>query len=187
LLIGGWLSSNSHEAWPEESARVGVVNQPVQDAVGDGWIADLRMPTVYRQLTGQHRRTPAVAVITDLQEAGTLIVAQRRHGEVIHQQHIGERDALQQPAQTAVGPRLGQGRGRAWPRTGTARCSCRNWAWSGSTCVAVALGSVLRGATDAAPPGSHCRAALKSVLPHFRCRFDKQAGAEGSDSTAHFV
>ena len=31
---------------------IGVVNQPVQDAVGDGWIADLHMPTLYRQLTG---------------------------------------------------------------------------------------------------------------------------------------
>jgi len=34
---------------------VGVVNQPVQDAVGDGWIADLHMPALDRQLTCQHR------------------------------------------------------------------------------------------------------------------------------------
>ena len=58
------------------------MDQPVQDAVGDGGIADLRMPTVDRQLTGQHRRTPAIAVIADLQEAATLVVAQQHHGEV---------------------------------------------------------------------------------------------------------
>jgi hypothetical protein len=78
------------------------VDQPVQDAVGDGWIADLRMSTVNRQLTGQYCGTPAIAVITDLQEATTFVVAQRSHGEVIHQQHIGAGDTLQQPAQTAV-------------------------------------------------------------------------------------
>jgi hypothetical protein len=70
--------------------------------------ADLRMPALYKLLAGEHRRTPAIAVIADLQEAATLLVVQRSHGEVIDQQHIGARDALQQPAQTAVGPRLGQ-------------------------------------------------------------------------------
>jgi hypothetical protein len=38
--------------------------------------------------------------------------------------------------------------------------SCRTWAWSGSTCEAIAPGSVLHGATYAAPPDSH-RALLK--------------------------
>jgi hypothetical protein len=73
--------------------------------------ADLRMPALYKLLAGEHRRTPAIAVIADLQEAATLLVVQRSHGEVIDQQHIGARDALQQPAQTAVGPPPGPGRG----------------------------------------------------------------------------
>ena len=66
------------------------------------------MPTLDGKLTGQNRGTAAIAVVADLQEVTSLAVAQRGHGEVIHQQHVGAGNGLQQPAQTTVGPCLGQ-------------------------------------------------------------------------------
>ena len=45
-----------------------VVNQPIQDAVGDGWISDLFVPVRQWHLGGQDYRTALIAVITNLQK-----------------------------------------------------------------------------------------------------------------------
>ena len=45
-----------------------VMNQPVEDGVGDGGIADALMPVSDGELTGQEGRTGATAVFDHLQE-----------------------------------------------------------------------------------------------------------------------
>jgi hypothetical protein len=64
--------------------------------------------------------------------------------------------------------------------------SCRTWAWSGSTRVAVALGSVLHGATDAAPPGRHraLRKRRSALVPLPALR--GETGPEPSTPSLHF-
>jgi len=51
-----------------EIDAVGVVDEPVEDGVGVGRIADQFMPAVDRDLAGDDRRAPAVALLDDLEE-----------------------------------------------------------------------------------------------------------------------
>ncbi len=53
---------------------MGVMNQAVEDGVGDGGIADVLMPVFDGKLTGQDGRTGAVAVFDHFQEVSSLRV-----------------------------------------------------------------------------------------------------------------
>jgi hypothetical protein len=79
------------------------MHQPVQDAVGDRRVADLRMPTGHRQLAGQYRRALPVTVIADLQKQTPFHIPQRTHGEVIHHQHVDFGEGGQLAVQAAIG------------------------------------------------------------------------------------
>ena len=52
---------------------VGVVNEPVEDAVGQRGIAYLFVPARYRQLRGKDRGAHLVAVLADLREVANPI------------------------------------------------------------------------------------------------------------------
>ena len=51
-----------------------VVNQAVEDGIGDGGIADVFMPVFDRKLTGENGGAGAMAVFDDLQEVSPLRV-----------------------------------------------------------------------------------------------------------------
>ena len=57
---------------------VGVVDQPVQDAVGKGGIADLIVPERDRDLAGEDGGACGVTVVTDFQEIAAFGIGQRR-------------------------------------------------------------------------------------------------------------
>ena len=67
---------------------VGVVNQTVQDAIGEGGIADLLVPARDRQLGSEYGGASLVAVLTDLPDFAAFGFIQRRHGPVINDQNI---------------------------------------------------------------------------------------------------
>src|SRR5919205_4146934 len=77
--------------------------QPVEDAVGSGWIADLGVPVRDRDLGGQYGGTGLVAVIADLQKIAAFDFSERRHAEVVDHQHVGERELAQKTAKAAIG------------------------------------------------------------------------------------
>ena len=60
---------------------VSVVDQAVQQGIGDRWIADVVVPQIDRQLAGQDGGAPAVAILQDLQHVPPLSVGER--GEVL--------------------------------------------------------------------------------------------------------
>ena len=60
---------------------VGVVNQAIQDAVGNGRIADLIVPMRDRHLAGQHSRTNGITVVTDFQKVPSFAVGQWSHAQ----------------------------------------------------------------------------------------------------------
>src|SRR5437016_5691820 len=64
------------------------MDQPVEDAVGHRWIADLRMPLCHWQLAGEQRCPGQVAFVTDLQKRPPFGVGQWRHRPVIDDQDI---------------------------------------------------------------------------------------------------
>src|ERR1019366_3076105 len=59
---------------------VGVVNQTVQDAIGDSGIADLLVPARDRQLGSKDGGTGLVAIFADLPDFAALVFIQRLLG-----------------------------------------------------------------------------------------------------------
>ena len=57
-----------------EFDSVGIVHQPVENAVGDGRIPDLLMPVRHRHLGSEYDRPALVSVIADLEEIAALAV-----------------------------------------------------------------------------------------------------------------
>jgi hypothetical protein len=53
---------------------IGIVNEAVEDSVGDGGIADDFIPVVDGDLAGDDGRAALVAVLDDLEEIAALIV-----------------------------------------------------------------------------------------------------------------
>src|ERR1039457_7492868 len=58
-----------------------IVHEPVEDAVGDRRIADLRVPGGDRQLAGQQGGMHLITPIADLQKIPALCLGQRRSEE----------------------------------------------------------------------------------------------------------
>ena len=85
-----------------------IVHEPVQDAVGDGGIADLRVPGGDRELAGQQRGTCLIAPVTDLQEVTALCLGQWSHRPIVNDQQIDPAEPVEQFAMAAVGPGHGQ-------------------------------------------------------------------------------
>ena len=80
-----------------------VVDQPVENAIGQGLITDLLVPLGHREFAGQDHRSPLVAVLADFQEVPALGIGQRRHRPVVDHQRIQTGQPGEQRAQTAVG------------------------------------------------------------------------------------
>src|SRR5450759_1001358 len=78
------------------------VYQSVQNAVGRGGIADLRMPVGHRYLRSQNGGAGLIAIVADLQKIAAVAVVQRCHGPFIDHQHIGLDQPPQEPCETAV-------------------------------------------------------------------------------------
>jgi hypothetical protein len=71
---------------PVSSMRKAFVNQPVEDAVGDG--ADLFMPVSDWQLRSKDDRSPSVPVVADFEKVPALAIFQRSHGKIVQHEHI---------------------------------------------------------------------------------------------------
>src|ERR1035441_3254785 len=87
---------------------VGVVNQTVQDAIGDGGIADLLVPARDRQLGSKDGGTSLIAIFADLPDFAALVFIQWRHGPVINDQNIDAAQSSQEVTQASIGPCQGQ-------------------------------------------------------------------------------
>ena len=57
---------------------MGVVDQAVEDGVGDGGIADDLVPTIDRELAGDDDRAGLIAVFDDLQQIAALLGVEPR-------------------------------------------------------------------------------------------------------------
>ena len=56
---------------------MGVVDDAVEDGIGQGWIADQVVPAIDRNLAGDQRRAAAVAVLDNLEEIPALLRTER--------------------------------------------------------------------------------------------------------------
>ena len=66
-----------------------VVNQPVEDSIGDGGIADLFMPVLHGELTGDDSGGMAVSFLNDLQEVSSFGIGHGSKAEIVNHQDMG--------------------------------------------------------------------------------------------------
>ena len=52
-----------------------VVDQAIQDAVGDGRVADLIMPMRDRDLAGEHGGTIGITIVTDFEKVSAFAIS----------------------------------------------------------------------------------------------------------------
>ena len=71
---------------PFEREPIGVVNDAIEDGVGEGWLADDLVPRLHRELTGDQRRAGAVAVLNDLHQVAPLAGSEPVRAPVVEDQ-----------------------------------------------------------------------------------------------------
>jgi len=81
---------------------VGVVDEPVEDGVGDGGVGDDLVPVIDRQLAGHDGRAAIVPVVDDLQKVAALILGQGGEPPVVEDEKLDSCQVLEQPGMTSV-------------------------------------------------------------------------------------
>ncbi len=66
-----------------ELDAVGVVDDAIEDGVGQGGIADDLVPALDRQLAGDQQRAGVVAVLDDLEQIAALLGAERLGSPIV--------------------------------------------------------------------------------------------------------
>ena len=91
---------------------MGVVNEAVEDGVGEGRIADDLAPLLDRNLAGDDRRSALMAVLQDFEEIALFGLCERRQTPVVQDQELDAREAFEQAAIAAVPTSERDGRSR---------------------------------------------------------------------------
>ena len=66
-----------------QDQAMGVVDEPIQDGVGDGRIGDQFVPVLYGELAGHDGGGASMPVVEDLQEITLMVGCERRQAPVI--------------------------------------------------------------------------------------------------------
>ena len=67
---------------------MGVVDEPVEDGVGDGRVGDHLVPVIDRQLAGHDGRAAIVPIVDDLKQVAALILRQGCEPPVVEDQEF---------------------------------------------------------------------------------------------------
>ena len=68
---------------------MGVVDQAIQDGIGQGGISALGMPFIHRELSGHQGRTEVVTVFEEFQEVPALFLGQGDQSPIVQDDQIG--------------------------------------------------------------------------------------------------
>src|SRR3954447_17237156 len=90
------------QALARELEPVSVVDQAIQNRVGESGIADEVMPGVHGNLAGHNRRGAAMPIIEDLQKVAPLGLIEHRQAPIVEDQEFNPAERLEQPAVAAV-------------------------------------------------------------------------------------
>jgi hypothetical protein len=80
-----------------------IMDQAIQNTVGQGRVADLFVPALDGDLAGQDGRAQLVAIVANFQKVAALGFCQRRVDPIVNHQYIDLGQASQKAAQAAVG------------------------------------------------------------------------------------
>src|SRR5215470_10740792 len=93
------------QAVAAELQAMSVMDDAVEDGVGEGRFADQIVPAVDRDLAGDQRGAAAVAVLDDLQQVVTLLGTERLKTPVVEDQELDAAEGTHQARVTAVAAR----------------------------------------------------------------------------------
>src|ERR1700730_4578197 len=88
-----------------ECERIRAMEDPVEDRIRHRRIAQILVPAVARELTGDHRRPRAVPIVEDLQEVLPLGVFETDEPPVIENQHVDPSEPRQERRVRAIAVR----------------------------------------------------------------------------------
>jgi len=89
---------------------VGVVEEPIEDGIGDGRLTDAGVPLVDRKLAGNDGRAGAMAIVHDLEQVIALLFLGGAGAPVVDDQYVDTLEAGEQSGVSAVGARGGGSR-----------------------------------------------------------------------------
>jgi len=95
---------------------VGVVDDPVEDGICDGWLADHVVPLGNGQLGGNQGGFAPVALFEDFQEIETLLVIERVGAPIVQNEQLDSRELVDQAWETTVEACHGEIFEQAWRR-----------------------------------------------------------------------
>ena len=67
---------------------MGVVDEAVEDGVGDGGVGDDLVPMLDRHLTGDDGRSALVAIVDDFEEIATLVAGERGEAPIVEDEQV---------------------------------------------------------------------------------------------------
>jgi len=74
---------------------MGMMDEPIEDGIAEGGVADNVMPVIDRELTGDEGGTSAVAVLEHFEEISAFGLVEGLEPEVIDQQRGGFLEAVE--------------------------------------------------------------------------------------------
>ena len=115
--LGQWRLHLSHRI-SFELEFVGVVDEPVEDGVGEGGVAEQVVPLLDGKLAGDQGGTGGVSVLEELEEVSAMVGVERGESEVVEDDEVdfgergqqlgigavaaGDGDVVQQPWESQV-------------------------------------------------------------------------------------
>jgi hypothetical protein len=90
------------QALAGELDAIGVVQETVEDGVGDGGIADDLVPAIHGQLAGDDGGASLVAILDDLEQVAALLVVELLGSPVVEDEQVGPGEAAQHLGVAAV-------------------------------------------------------------------------------------
>ena len=93
---------------------MGVVDEAIEDGIGQCWVADGLVPMFDRQLACDDGGGAAVAVFEDFQEVASLRGGKDGEAPIVDDQHIHPGDGLEDAFVAAVAPGQSEGFEHAW-------------------------------------------------------------------------
>ena len=111
IFIHGIGQAFAHRLTFERDA-MSVVDEPIEDGVGDGGLADDFVPGIYGQLAGDEGGFKPMAVFHHVEQIPALGGAERFQAEVVEDDEIGVRQLLEHAGIAALA--VGEGKRAAY-------------------------------------------------------------------------
>ena len=93
---------------------MGIVDETIEDGVGQGWVADRFVPVLEGQLVGDYCGGVATAIFEDFQEVTALRGCEDGKAPIVDDQHFHEGDGFEDAFVAAIATGKREGFEHAW-------------------------------------------------------------------------